>query len=132
MIIMGSFSPVLHTNICCGYSLEAPRRGASNEYPQHMFLLRNKKNYPIIIPLLQCTIIFSLINLMCVFMRTAKNQIILCEHASAGPGHYTSFVHHIILAYPKCLGADPEMVRFVRVQPNHSLTQNFIFTGNFL
>ena len=26
------------------YSLEAPRRGASNEYPQHMFLLSNKKN----------------------------------------------------------------------------------------
>ena len=26
------------------YSLEAPRRGASNEYPQHMFSLRNKKN----------------------------------------------------------------------------------------
>ena len=24
--------------IYCGYSLEAPRRGASNEYPQHMFL----------------------------------------------------------------------------------------------
>ena len=22
---------------CCGYSLEAPRRGASNEYPRHMF-----------------------------------------------------------------------------------------------
>ena len=28
----------------CGYSLEAPRRGASNEYPQHMFSLRNEKN----------------------------------------------------------------------------------------
>ena len=27
-----------------GYSLEAPRRGASNEYPQHMFVWRNKKN----------------------------------------------------------------------------------------
>ena len=26
------------------YSLEAPRRGASNEYPQHIFSLRNKKN----------------------------------------------------------------------------------------
>ena len=26
------------------YSLEAPRRGASNEYPQHMFSLWNKKN----------------------------------------------------------------------------------------
>ena len=27
----------LHENICCGYSLEAPCRGASNEYPQYMF-----------------------------------------------------------------------------------------------
>ena len=26
------------------YSLEAPHRGASNEYPQHMFLWRSKKN----------------------------------------------------------------------------------------
>ena len=31
-------------NIDCGYSLERPRRGASNEYPQSMFLSRNKKN----------------------------------------------------------------------------------------
>ena len=32
----------------CGYSLEPPRRGGSNEYPQSMFLGRNKKNniYP--------------------------------------------------------------------------------------
>ena len=29
---------------CCGYSLEAPHRGASNEYPQHMFSWRNRKN----------------------------------------------------------------------------------------
>ena len=34
----------LNENICCGYSLEAPRRGTSNEYPQHMFSLRNKKD----------------------------------------------------------------------------------------
>ena len=27
-----------------GYSLEAPHQGASNEYPQHMFPWRNKKN----------------------------------------------------------------------------------------
>ena len=27
----------LHENIYCGYSLEAPRWGASNEYPLHMF-----------------------------------------------------------------------------------------------
>ena len=30
-------------NIDCGYSLEPPRRGGSNEYPQFMFLSRNKK-----------------------------------------------------------------------------------------
>ena len=32
----------------CGYSLEPHRRGGSNEYPQFMFLSRNKKNnvYP--------------------------------------------------------------------------------------
>ena len=31
-------------NINCGYSLEPPRRGVSNEYRQSMFLSRNKKN----------------------------------------------------------------------------------------
>ena len=35
-------------NIDCGYSLEPPPRGGSNEYPQSMFLSRNNKNnvYP--------------------------------------------------------------------------------------
>ena len=37
-------------NIDCRYSLEPPRWGGSNEYPQSMFLSRNKKNnvYPCI------------------------------------------------------------------------------------
>ena len=30
-------------NICYGYSLEAPRRGASNGYPQYMFPRKYKK-----------------------------------------------------------------------------------------
>ena len=39
-------------NIDCGYRLEPPRRGGSNEYPQSMFWSKNKKNrytpvYPI-------------------------------------------------------------------------------------
>ena len=38
MIHKGYFSSDRHENICCGYSLELPRRGHSNEYPQHMFL----------------------------------------------------------------------------------------------
>ena len=31
-------------NIDCGYSLEMPHWGGSNEYPQSMFLSGNKKN----------------------------------------------------------------------------------------
>ena len=36
------------SKIECGYSLEPPRQGGSNEYPQSMFLSRNKKTnvYP--------------------------------------------------------------------------------------
>ena len=42
----GSFH-ISAQNIDCGYSLEPPRRGGSNEYPQSMFLSRNKNNvYP--------------------------------------------------------------------------------------
>ena len=41
----------LHENIRCRYSLEVPRRGASNEYPQNMFLWRNKKNIYLILNL---------------------------------------------------------------------------------
>ena len=31
-------------NTDCRYSLEPPRRGGSNEYPQSMFLSKTKKN----------------------------------------------------------------------------------------
>ena len=30
---------------CCGYSLEVPHHGTSDEYPQHIFSWRNKKKY---------------------------------------------------------------------------------------
>ena len=42
------FFPISAQNIDCGYSLEPPPRGGSNEYPQSMFLSTNKKNnvYP--------------------------------------------------------------------------------------
>ena len=49
--ILDENSDIFHIsaqNIDCGYPLEPPRRGGSNEYPQSMFLSRNKKNnlYP--------------------------------------------------------------------------------------
>ena len=40
----GSFH-ISAQNIHCGYLLELPRRGGSNEYTQSMFLSRNKKIY---------------------------------------------------------------------------------------
>ena len=42
------FFQISAQNIDCGHSLEPPRRGGSNEYPQSMFLSKNKKNnvYP--------------------------------------------------------------------------------------
>ena len=38
----GSFH-VSAQNIDCGYSLEPPREGGSNEYPQYMFLAEIRK-----------------------------------------------------------------------------------------
>lgn len=43
-LITKLFCLVLHKNTICGYSLEAPHWGASNEYPQTMSLWRNDKN----------------------------------------------------------------------------------------
>ena len=33
MITEGYFLSVLHKNVICGYSLESPQQGDSNEYP---------------------------------------------------------------------------------------------------
>ena len=43
-----TFFSISAQNIDCGYPLEPPRRGGSNEYPQSMFFNGNIKNnvYP--------------------------------------------------------------------------------------
>ena len=38
------FLDIFAQNIDCGYTLEPPWRGGSNEYPQTMFWSKNKKN----------------------------------------------------------------------------------------
>ena len=43
----------LHKDLCCEYTLEVPQWGSSNEYPQHKFSLRNKKNIHMDISLFQ-------------------------------------------------------------------------------
>ena len=40
-----NFFPISAQNIDCRYSLEPPRQGGSNEYPQSMLLNWNKKKY---------------------------------------------------------------------------------------
>ena len=62
-------------NICCGYSLEAPHGGASNEYPQHMFLWRNKNDISIF-RLKRAPYLFLWI--MCVFQPMSIHNI--CYH----------------------------------------------------
>ena len=42
--IHGNIFDIFAQNIDCGYTLEPPRRGGSNEYPQSMFWSKNKKN----------------------------------------------------------------------------------------
>ena len=41
---IGPLVLIFAQNIDCGYKLEPPRRGGSNEYPQSMFWSKNKKN----------------------------------------------------------------------------------------
>ena len=36
-------------NIDCGYTLEPPRRGGSNDYPQSMFWSKNKTRGPMVL-----------------------------------------------------------------------------------
>ena len=38
------FFNIFAQNIHCGYTLEPPRRGGSNGYPQCIFWIKNKKN----------------------------------------------------------------------------------------
>ena len=38
MIVKGKFSIFFHRNIFCGYSLELPCQGNSNEYPQPVLI----------------------------------------------------------------------------------------------
>ena len=47
-ILMSTHNIFFMENIRCGYSLESPQKGDSNEYTQHMFLWR-KQNYPLIV-----------------------------------------------------------------------------------
>ena len=49
MIIRDNFLLDLHRNKCCDPSSELFRQDGSDEGPQHIVSMRNKKNYPLVI-----------------------------------------------------------------------------------
>ena len=95
----------LNENICCGYSLEVPRWGASNEYPQDMFLSRNKKNIMWIPPLI-CS--YGSESLLGAHVR--RYIFMMCTENSNQPAHPCSLIRVFvvqmkklhILGYQKC------------------------------
>ena len=64
-------------NIDCGYSLEPPRRGGSNEYPQYMFLSRNMKNnvYPFKRQFYYIKVEFKVVKIIKACFRDGKCQL---------------------------------------------------------
>ena len=86
VLVFFSFSKKIYT---LWYSLEAPRRGASNEYPQHMFSCRSTKNiYRIPNPLFwSCTIVLKMLN------RVGKENTAYIQCSTPSRVNY---VHNII------------------------------------
>ena len=62
-------------NIDCGYSLEPPRRGGSNEHPQTKLFSKNKKNnvYPCKPQFYSIKVGFKGIKIINAYFRYAKN-----------------------------------------------------------
>ena len=95
MIIKGWFCLFLHKNICCGYSLESPQWGDSNEYPQHMVMENwwklsfNYHQIPILsVPLLVLIKEFMLLYIHCVsyeITNFGKTQRVLKDHPHLHP-----------------------------------------------
>ena len=83
---------LLHENISSGYSFEVPHRGASNEYPQHMFSWRIRRKIMILISLLSkmlCKLryfhkIYTVSTKICADEKTLEAACLLHENISSG------------------------------------------------
>ena len=67
--------------IDCGYSLELPRRGGSNEYPQSMFLSRNNI-YPCKPQFYYIKVGFKGVKIILACFRDGMRRLILVFHFS--------------------------------------------------
>ena len=78
----------LNENICCGYSLEAPRRGASNEYHNICFRREIRKilcGYPI---LSVAMFIHTVVSSDCVSGQKRPNQTFLMARLVFPPSRF--------------------------------------------
>ena len=117
MIILDFFFLFLHKTICCGYSLEAPRRGASNEYPQHMVLWRIGENYPRIIikyssltiPLVAHVTIRAV--LFCISLTQIFDIVYLTDQGNMGAWEHVIYIYwaNLLTGYFCFLGKSYEM-----------------------
>ena len=68
-----SFSGILFKDMGYGHSIEAPRRCASNGYPQHMFSWRNKENTSTF-RLKKCAL-SSVVDIVCFNFQALRNKL---------------------------------------------------------
>ena len=69
------FFLIFHENVCCGYLLEAPHQGISNEYPFHMFSYRNKKTIMSFLSGARLQFIFFLCNCILIHYCAAEQSV---------------------------------------------------------
>ena len=85
-------------NIDWGYLLELPRRGSSNEYPQSMFLSRNKKNnvYP-------CKPQFCYIKVGFKGVKLYRYIFVMIQNAPSEDSHQTAPVLRLVWIFTGCI-----------------------------
>ena len=85
-------------NVDCGYSLELPRRGGSNEYPQSMFLNRKMKNLKVF---LSKNLYFFGGKIFSIFVWACVRNVLGLSN-----GHSMRYMRHSIVLYATNLLTD--------------------------
>ena len=102
----------LKENICCGCSLEAIHRNASNEYIQLIFSLKKKKKKKIFTSIWMDTSIFLLWNMLLLIL--VRLTFSFFRHCFYALSIFFSFFRHCLYALP--LGANSFLLEYTSFQ----------------
>ena len=118
------FFNIFAQNIDCGYTLEPPRRGGSNEYPQSMFWSKNKKNR--CIPLHTPVLPYIKVGYRGVYIAQTSFR----DGREADPKHNANTPTHFFRKYfghdeniPVAAAADSKMCRLIK-KPTICICEN--------